>query len=240
MSTEELSNAFDVLVASYRRFKDFDNKEILDSIEFDEYEKSLYLTNAQNNLVIGLYSGKNTTGESFESTEELRRYLSNLVEEETLYPISGSSGTPVGMGSDSKFFTLPKDCWYITYEAVNLSDAKCSAYTPMDVFPVTQDDYNKTKRNPFRGPNDRRALRLDLADGVVEVVSKYTISSYYVRYIRKPQPIVLRDMPNGLTVDGVNVETPCELHEALHQKIVELAVTEAVRSKAIATTSESK
>lgn len=238
MSTEELSNAFDVLVASYKRFKDFDNQEILDSIEFDEYEKSYYLTKAQNDLVIALYSGKNVSGESFESTEELRRYLANIVEEKTIYPISGSSGTPVGMGSNSKFFTLPSDCWYITYEAVNLSNAKCSAYTPMDVYPVTQDDYNKTKRNPFRGPNDRRALRLDLSDGVVEIVCKYSISSYYVRYLRKPQPIVLRDMPNGLTVDGRNTESGCELHEALHQKIVDMAVSEALKSKA--TTSNSK
>lgn len=238
MSTEELSNAFDVLVASYKRFKDFDNQEILDSIEFDEYEKSYYLTKAQNELVIALYSGKNVSGESFESTEELRRYLANLVEEKTVYPISGSSGTPVGMGSNSKFFTLPSDCWYITYEAVNLSNAKCSAYTPMDVYPVTQDDYNKTKRNPFRGPNDRRALRLDLSDGVVEIVCKYSVSSYYVRYLRKPQPIVLRDMPNGLTVDGRNTESGCELHEALHQKIVDMAVSEALKSKA--TTSNSK
>ena len=39
MTTEEFSNEFDTLVSSYRRFKDFDNKEALDSLEFDEYEK---------------------------------------------------------------------------------------------------------------------------------------------------------------------------------------------------------
>lgn len=230
MSTEEFSNGFDILVASYRRFKDFDNKEILDSVEFDEYEKSYYLTKIQNELVVSLYTGKSLTGESFESTEELRRYLSNLVKESTLSPISSASGI-VGMGSNSKFFTLPDDCWYITYEAVTLGDAKCSAYTPMDVFPVTQDDYNKTKRNPFRGPNDRRALRLDLADGVVEIVCKYAVISYYVRYLRKPRPIVLRDLPNQLTIDGVGSKSACELHEALHQRILEMAVNMALRSK---------
>jgi hypothetical protein len=46
MTTEEFSNQFDVLLDSYRRFKDFDKKEELDSIEFNEYEKSLYLTQA--------------------------------------------------------------------------------------------------------------------------------------------------------------------------------------------------
>ena len=46
MTTEEFSNEFDVLINSYSRYKDFDNKEILDSIEFNEYEKSLFLTQA--------------------------------------------------------------------------------------------------------------------------------------------------------------------------------------------------
>lgn len=231
MITQEFSDAFDTLVSSYRRFKDFDNKEILDSIEFNEYEKSYFLTKAQDELVIALYNGRNASGESFESTEELRRYLSNLVKEARLQPITNTSGLIIGIGSNSKFFTLPKDLWYITYEAVDIDGTKCNALSPMDVYPVTQDDYNKTKRNPFRGANDRRALRLDLSDGVIEIVCKYIVKNYYVRYLRKPKPIVLEDMPNNLTIEGVGKKSECELHEALHQRILERAVTEALQSK---------
>lgn len=231
MTTQEFSDAFDTLVSSYRRFKDFDNKEILDSIEFNEYEKSYFLTKAQDELVIALYNGRNVSGESFESTEELRRYLSNLVKEVRLQPITNTSGLVIGIGSNSKFFTLPQDLWYITYEAVDIDGARCSALSPMDVYPVTQDDYNKTKRNPFRGANDRRALRLDLSDGVIEIVCKYIVKDYYVRYLRKPKPIVLVNMPNNLTIDGEGKKSECELHEALHQRILERAVTEALQSK---------
>lgn len=231
MTTQEFSDAFDTLVSSYRRFKDFDNKEILDSIEFNEYEKSYFLTKAQDELVIALYNGRNVSGESFESTEELRRYLSNLVKEARLQPITNTSGLVIGIGSNSKFFTLPQDLWYITYETVDIDGARCSALSPMDVYPVTQDDYNKTKRNPFRGANDRRALRLDLSDGVIEIVCKYIVKDYYVRYLRKPNPIVLVNMPNNLTIDGVGKKSECELHEALHQRILERAVTEALQSK---------
>ena len=231
MTTDEFSDAFDTLVSSYRRFKDFDNKEILDSIEFNEYEKSYFLTKAQDEFVIALYNGRNVSGESFESTEELRRYLSNLVKEARLQPITNTSGLVIGIGSNSKFFTLPQDLWYITYEAVDIDGARCSALSPMDVYPVTQDDYNKTKRNPFRGANDRRALRLDLSDGVIEIVCKYIVKDYYVRYLRKPKPIVLVNMPNNLTIDGVGKKSECELHEALHQRILERAVTEALQSK---------
>lgn len=231
MTTQEFSDAFDTLVSSYRRFKDFDNKEVLDSVEFNEYEKSYFLTKAQDELVIALYNGRNVSGESFESTEELRRYLSNLVKEVRLHPITNTSGLVIGIGSNSKFFTLPQDLWYITYEAVDIDGARCSALSPMDVYPVTQDDYNKTKRNPFRGANDRRALRLDLSDGVIEIVCKYIVKDYYVRYLRKPNPIVLVNMPNNLTIDGVGKKSECELHEALHQRILKRAVTEALQSK---------
>lgn len=231
MTIDQFSHQFDTEASSYRRFKDFDGKENLDSVEFDEYEKSLWLTKAQEELVIGLYTGRNASGESFESTEEERRYLSNLVKETSLSPISTSGNLVLGMGSSSKFFTLPEDVWYITYENVHIDDAKCDAYNPMDVFPVTQDDYNKTKRNPFRGANDRRALRLDLADGVIEIVCKYQVSSYYLRYLRKPQPIVLVDLPNNLEIEKVSTRQGCELHEALHQRLLDMAVREALTSK---------
>lgn len=235
MTIEEFSNQFDILVASYRRFKDFDNKENLDSIEFDEYEKSVFLTKAQEEIVESLYSGRNSSGDSFEDTEELRRYMSNLVREARLSPITNTSGMILGISSCSKFFALPDDTWLITYEAAYLSNPKCASYNLIDVVPVTQDTYNNVRNNPFRGPNDRRALRLDLSDNVVEIVSKSLIDSYYIRYIRKLRPIVLVDLPNNLTVNGIGNKSECELHNALHQKILDRAVIEALQSKSINT-----
>lgn len=233
MTCEEMSNHFDTLVSSYRRFKDFDNKENLDSVEFDEYEKSLFLTKAQEEYIISLYSGRNVAGDSFESTEEQRRYLANLVETAQLFPIENTTGI-LGLGSQSTFFTLPEDVWFITYEAVNLKEGQnCAAYNPMDVYPVTQDDYHKTKRNPFRGTGKRRALRLDLADGVIEIVCKYIVDSYYIRYLKKPEPIILINLPEGLTIENENTQNPCKLHEALHRTIVERAVAEALQSKVV-------
>ena len=92
MNNSELSNQFDTLVSSYRRFRDFDNREPLDTLEFDEYEKSLCLTKAQEQLVLGLYNGKNPDGESFESIEELRRYLAPLIKEADLPPVDKEEG----------------------------------------------------------------------------------------------------------------------------------------------------
>ena len=240
MNNLEFSNQFDTLVSSYRRFRDFDKQEPLDTIEFDEYEKSLYLTKAQEELVLALYTGKNSYGESFEQTEEMRRHLASLVREVKLSPIQTSNGNPLGMESISKFFTLPENLWFITYESVQVTDAKCDAMSTLDVYPVTQDEYHKIKRNPFRRANDRRALRLDLDEDVIEIVCKHTVSSYYVRYLKKLRPIVLEDMPSGVSVNGRNTESACELHEALHQRILELAVQMALQSKGYNIKNENK
>ena len=235
MLPEEFSNGFDTLVDSYRRFKDFDKQEILDSIEFNEYEKSFFLTEAQDEFVVALYNGRNPLGESFEQTEELRRYLSNLIAEAERSPMTNTSGKPIGVKEGTSFFTLPDNppVLFITYESVEVEGTECENLKTLEVKPVSQDEYHRIKKNPFRGANSRRALRLDLADDVVEIVSKYTLSKYYVRYIRRPEPIILENLPEGLTVGNKSNKTPCELPDILHGKILELAVRMALQSKGI-------
>lgn len=231
MNVSEFSNQFDLLVSSYRRFKDFDDRELLDSIEFDEYEKSLFLTKAQEYVVLSLYNGRNSSALSFEESEELRRYLSNIIKEASLSPIETSNGQPLGIDSRSKFFTLPEDLWFITYESVEISNGDCDGHKQLEVIPVRQDEYHKIKKNPFKGPNSRRALRLDLSEGNVEIVSKYDISKYYIRYLKKLYPIVLVNLPNELSVGGASEITPCQVHEGLHQQILETAVDMAIMTK---------
>ena len=236
MNNREFSNEFDTLVNSYRRFRSHDNREPQpqDTLEFDEYEKSLYLTNSQEETVLSLYTGRNSSLLSFEETEELRRYLSPLIDEAELQPIESSSGKPIGIdkkGKKTAFFTLPENLWFITYEGVNISDGKCEDASSLQVVPVTQDEYHRVRKNPFRGTNSRRALRLDLPDNMVEIVSNYTVTSYYIRYLKKLKPIVLEDMPDGLSVEGVQEETPCEVHKSLHRRILERAVELAMLSK---------
>lgn len=46
---------------------------------------------------------------------------------------------------------------------------------------------------------------------------------YKLRYVRRPQPIVLVDLPDDLEIDGVNTETPCELNKILHMDILNKA-----------------
>ena len=232
MTREEFSDGFSTLLNSHAAAVGFGMVDGSDSIRLNEYEKSFFLTQAQEDVVLGLYTGKNAYGESFENTEELRRHLSSLVAEAELTPTQNSTGV-LGIDSHSKFFTLPEDLWFITYESVTISDGKCEGMVNQDVYPVTQDEYHKIKRNPFRGANDRRALRLDLSEGVIEIVSKYTVTKYYLRYLKNLTPIILVDLPDGLTLGDSSTATDCALHESLHRIILEQAVQLALRSKGI-------
>lgn len=239
MTCQEFSNTFTTLLNSYNLQTAYGDQTSRREIVLDEYEKSLYLTKAQEELVLSLYSGRNSALLGFEETEEMRRYLSNLVVEAVKTPETNSGGMPLGVNPTKQFFSLPEDVWFITYEAVNTTgDKACDTIEGMEVVPVTQDEFHRIKKNPFRGPNRRRALRLDLADGLVEIVSKYSIDKYYIRYLRKPYPIILEKLPTEpeeLSINGKtepkDINNPCELHEALHQRILDGAVVLALRSK---------
>lgn len=233
MTNEEFSNNIDTRLSIFSNTTLHGDSTPRVEIVLDEYEKSVFLTLAQEDVVKGLYNGRNAYGDSFESSEEMRRHLSNLVEEALLEtPIGNANGLPYGMGTGSRFFTLPPDVWFITYEALKLnSPRKGCENNPIVVTPVTQDEYHRVRKNPFRGVNNRRALRLDLADGVIEIVSSYDNFSYYLRYLKKPEPIILVDLPDGLTINKVSEATECKLHEGLHQMILDKAVQLAIESR---------
>lgn len=231
MTLEELSNEFDTLVSSYRRFKDFDKQELLDSIEFDEYEKSVWLTKAQEELFVSLYTGKNTYGDSFENTEELRRYLDSLVK--TVTYNSSEAQHPAAISANSMFVEKPENLAYIVFEQATFDDSAlgCADGTIADVKPVTHDEFLRLRRNPFSGPSKRRVLRLDSGENMLELVSDYNIGSYYMRYVEKPTPIILEDLPTGLSIEGETEKTECALNPMLHRTILENAVRMALSSK---------
>jgi hypothetical protein len=237
MRLQDFSTGMDTLLNSYAVSAGFGSTDNPSTIELDEYEKSQLLTKSQEDTVIDLYSGRNPIGASFEQTEELRRYLANLVKEAKLSPIETTAGI-LGIDSKSKFFTLPEDLWFITYESVDITDGKCEGHTSLEVIPVRQDEYHRIKKNPFRGANGRRALRLDLSDGVIEIVSKYAVSQYYLRYLRKIKPIILTDLGSENSIRGISSATECELPESLHQMILERAVAAALQSRGYNTRNE--
>lgn len=222
MTNKEFSDGFSTLLNSFG---------ITPNITLDEYEKSTFLTNAQEQLIIDIYSGRNVIyGKSFEQTEEIRRYLSNLVETyETSTKVTGK----LGLSQDSVFFEIPQDTWFITYEVAFLKDSRlgCLDGIEASVVPLPQDDLYRAKDNPFRGPSKDRVLRLDIKSNLAELISKYNVDRYLMRYISQPTPIILVDLPDGLSINGISTESECELNPVVHRAILERAVQLAIISK---------
>lgn len=62
MTIQEFSNAFDTLLNSYDTQSQFGEQASKREIVLDEYEKSFYLTKAQEEVVVNFYNGKNQIG----------------------------------------------------------------------------------------------------------------------------------------------------------------------------------
>ena len=188
---------------------------------FNEYEKSLFLTQAQESVVRDIYSGQ--TGDlHFEGTEEASSYLNALVRQTTMDCFVEGEG----VSENSLFFPMPADLWFITYESAVIKDEclGCCYHRKVSVRPVTQDTYFSVSRNPFKRDNDRRVLRL-LSENKIELISRYPIKSYTLRYLAKPQPIILTDLTEyGTAIEGITEPTECQLHSALHRAILSRAV----------------
>lgn len=233
MTIQEFSNTFDILLNSYSTQSQFGEQASKRDIVLDEYEKSLYLTKAQEEVVVNFYNGKNPYGDSFESTEEMRRYLESLVKTKVYSTEEQVNGT--GVSISSVFYQLPEDVAFITMEQITYEDEALGCYSgsTATVYPVTQDEYSRIKNNPFRGPTRYKAIRLDTGNNTVELVSKYKIGEYMLKYLSRPEPIILEDLPNDLTIEGRGKHSECKLNSILHGTILERAVQMALQAKGI-------
>ena len=215
MTCEEFSLEFDLLYNNIMSNK---------APGLSEYEKSLFLTQAQESIVLDIYSGK--YGDSFERTEETTSYLNQLLKQRTYNNGEFTEGNK--LDTRSVFVTLPEDLWFKTGETATIMDDsyKCQVdgLREVMVFPVTQDTLVRTKRSPFRGPNERRILRLDSGKNQVELISNYEIFTYTVRYLSRPEPIILKELPQGLTIGGKSSPQTCLLNTAIHKAILSKAV----------------
>lgn len=219
MTTQEFSDTFDVLLNSLAVNAAYGQPSANVTISLNEYEKSVLLTEAQKDILREVYTGS-FNFQGFEATEDIRRALEGLVI--TYYPEKVTGQT--GVSNNSTFYQLTDDIWWIVYEQVKSSNSSC-ANTVISVVPVKQDDWHKIRRNPFKGPNSQRVIRLDCGNNMVELVSTFTISEYLIRYIKKPCPIILVDIADPLlSIDGYTEVTECELNSSLHKIILDRAV----------------
>ena len=225
MDVQELSNLFDTLLQPYIT-KDVNGNQ--NNLAFDEYEKSIFLTKAQEQIVLELY-------QELEQSEEVRKYLSNLIKTDNYVPVGEQDETLINNNFKSYKVEISNDILFMIYEQCTLSDENnCINNKIVSVVPTIHDDLDKVLKNPFKSPNSRKVIRLDF-DNKIELISKYNISNYKVRYLKKPNPIILVTLEDNLSINNgdtkvSNGETNPILHERIVQRAVQLAVQSKVKS----------
>lgn len=225
MNVQELSNLFDTLLQPYITKDNFGKQNTL---AFDEYEKSIFLTKAQEQIVLELY-------QELEQSEEVRKYLSNLIKTDNYAPVGEQDETLINNNFKSYKVEINNDILFMIYEQCTLSDENnCINNKIVSVIPTIHDDLDKVLKNPFKSPNSRKVIRLDF-DNKIELISKYNISNYKVRYLKKPNPIILVALEDNLSINNgdtkvSNGETNPILHERIVQRAVQLAVQSKVKS----------
>ena len=225
MDVQELSNLFDTLLQPYIT-KDVSGEQ--NTLAFDEYEKSIFLTKAQEQIVLELY-------QELEQSEENRKYLSNLIKTGNYVPVGEQDETLINNTFKSYKVEIEDSVLFMIYEQCTLSDENnCINDRIVSVVPTIHDDLDKVLKNPFKSPNNRKVIRLDF-DNKIELISKYNISNYKVRYLKKPNPIILVALEDNLSINNgdtkvSNGETNPILHERIVQRAVQLAVQSKVKS----------
>ena len=225
MNVQEFSNSFDTLLQPYITKDNFGEQN---NLAFDEYEKSIFLTKAQEQIILELY-------QELEQSEEVRKYLSNLIRTDNYVPIGEQDETLINNNFKSYKVEISNDILFMIYEQCTLSDENnCINNKIVSVVPTIHDDLDKVLKNPFKSPNSRKVIRLDF-DNKIELISKYNISNYKVRYLKKPNPIILVALEDNLSINNgdtkvSNGETNPILHERIVQRAVQLAVQSKVKS----------
>ena len=222
MTTGEFNNEFDIYYNSIASNS---------APGLDLYEKSVYLTKAQLELVKNYFNPKgNKYQVGFEGDSKRRIDLQNLI-------TSGVSIDKIdasGINDNSTFFTIPNDTYIIIQEECKVDEPNlCINNKYLKVVPKTHDEYNTQINNPFKKPDNKLAWRIDngLVNSVtnVEIISKYDLKEYKFKYIMYPSPIVLTNLATlypgeGLSIDGVTSEQTCKLNKGIHREILDRAV----------------
>lgn len=213
----------------------YDRVASLDAPGYEDDEISIFLTKAQERVLISHYRQfGNKFLEGFEMSEKRRKDLSELISNVTL---TLPSTDQVGALPDGIFYDLPNDFLYAISEEVLMQVLDCrdvSQTNRVRVLPITHDSYIVNIENPFRKPYNNLVWRLDYSTSLTTTFKRHelitngnNIVSYNIRYIKRPTPIIITALnPLGTitSIDGYTGPLDCTLDASLHRDIIDIAV----------------
>jgi len=217
MTTSEFSLQFDIL---------YNNIASNAAPGIDKYEKSVYLTKAQLEIIKEYNGLQNKYQKGFEGSDKRRTDLKELIKD---YKSNSFISNSQNINSNSKFCVLPQDVFLIKHEKGIFKKNGCEK--ELTIVPTTLDQFEENIKNPFRKPYEEKAWRLDYNSSMVEIVSNVDIIEYQIRYLKYPEPIILTNLATdpefsgmNLTIDGITSEQTCKLNKEIHPEILDRAV----------------
>lgn len=229
MTTPEFSVEFDTL---------YNNIKSLSAPGLDEYEKSVLLTKAQEEIVKNYFnSTSNKLQQGFDGSEKRQVDFAELIKVVDVTSDTPTPGTYESIDPRAQLFQLPLDIFMVTNETVVLEDTVTSATFRATVIPINYREYDRLMSKPYKEPLKRQCWRMMQANVaapgangqkiISEIISRTNtvVDTYKVRYVKKPQPIILEDLStNDLSINGVSAVSECELNPIVHREILDRAV----------------
>lgn len=222
MTTQEFSNEFDVL---------YNNIMSNQAPGLDEYEKSVFLTKAQLEILKNYFNPKgNKYGQGFDENAKRQIDFSTLIT-----VAKPSQYTPEGgyvkFDDRSQLYKMPQDILLMLNETgINTVDG---VKRLISIIPMNYEEYARLMSKPWKQPLKNQGWRLFQSTGGVdfisEVVIKYnsSLADYKIRYVKRPKPIILANLADeysNVSIEGLNTITECELDPILHPEILQRAV----------------
>jgi len=219
MTIQEFSDRFDLL---------YNNVTSNQAPGLDEWEKSVFLTTAEKEIVKNYFTANskgNTLGQGFDDSAKRQADFSVLMKTQACTQTTLTDK----FDKRSTAFDYPEDVFIVINESVEVGNKT------KQVMPLRYDEYTRLMSKPFQRPLKNQVWRL-INKGTVDTSGKATktveiiagpgdtITSYSVRYVRVPKPIIVGNL-DGLEIDGESaVSTKCELDPILHEDVLQRAV----------------
>ncbi len=182
--------------------------------DIDNYEMSLMLTQAVRDITELAVS-------TYEVSEESRRLLAGLL----MY----HNGVLVEINIGIKKFieysvSLPENLLAVLREEPKLKG--CVDVPEVVISKI--DEANSLLNNPFKRPNSRKVLRVENSKSLFTVFSLEQISSYKITYVKEIDPIIIEDLDEGMSIEGIDSQHNTILPDYIHHKIIDLAVAKTI------------
>jgi hypothetical protein len=196
----------------------------------NDYEKSMYLTTAQEQILSNYFNPKgNKYAEGFDMSEKRHIDFSSVTNTVSLSTENG--GTP--FTDNGLIFRIDDDVLFILNERF-LYQTQDEIDVLTSVFPIEYKDLERILSKAYTSPPKRQSWRIVKGGNIsgniiVEIIPKSNIDktkpfTYTARYIKRPTPIIVGTLSSPLQIGGLTAITECALPPEIHDEILDRAI----------------